>query len=1351
MRGLPLRGKYGFLIIAVLSLLFLLVILTSVLVVSGQGARKYVLEAQIANEEEQAISESHVHWQDEIDNGTYTQQNPWPKSEYTVNPMLDTSFKMKARFSKNESYNRPFPDTPGKNADKVPSIGFYKTNDAEEIGYKNTWVPPWHCYIALESTKKKRHLAMYSAAFPYGIYAPNGSVDLSSARSFTNPMVDSAKEGGWAEDLNRAGLPVNIIAHDDITVDDYPHGYAYTRNGKITINQKNGAIGLKLGDLKRDYSLRFEQDILNAYDKIAGVTMNKTHYLKGVPLEYGLFVGIIYSTVSTIVDPKSSQFASIMSLEQAQDFPFLVIFSIKERFGGMIWQMFCNYPDTVDRIMPDPESDEYAKEMAKYEQVQLLMNGAAALDYCWCNPGIDPTEEDDWQKRYLKLDQVCPPGSAYGDAEFMAREDGLNEQILKVLIDKGHDSKYESHLEGFAIKRHNWTRDDLKDIQGFLKDKNMVVVYRSDSTSKYKVTYKDSNDKKHKEDYIYPINNIEVRVSWNDVDDLSQKDLNSKMKKEALSRGKDATDDAKAQYEKDTGRKASDIDDPGDTDDVTITTPVAEYSGQPSIKKEELYNDDCYDHHKKDIWPGKTALDEAWGHLNNDARKKNQWFDPDNNTLFDREFYVKYGFLLDVQGYAEDEDFPDKPDDSRYDEMSLLTERKYVPYHGDEPYDKFGIRGCNYGKLFFHFFRGLFKAFDDFGDAITDGDPMKFFEGFEQMFEEQRRLVHFRGKKADMTTDDSSVTIVSDWTVPRGRTLKLECNLGVVGDIWIQDGATLCIKGDLMVCNPDKLKEASGNKSSSSYLKSQMKSGSSSLINMLSSSSGSSSSSNSDSKTTSTTEKPEVIFANAQIKEMNKGKKEYFKPTGRIFLGKGANLLVGGKLFCMGTPEKGSILIDSPLESVNYVTSSIICKGDVIIPYSILPGISPNNLGAYLEKNGLKEWNTFLRDIEVVPSQVGKVIGPIETRLCCFAQYPDPVTILNLTDFGLPVAIPFPTFFSTRTNENIGIFKGLGLLYTIVLNGVLGENLYTDTRWWALLREDELYSESKTPKKEDVEEYFYSKESEEAYGGVPMVPKFGSRKSLEDLANVFKTKDFDLPDMKKYEQHAHNCLCITISEKLLEKTIAKVFEEVLVKLFEEVFEGTEFLKDLGERGFEWISEWFAEELFSGGKIDKYMEEQQECNPAAAVMKLGIAFNIYMKTKMSELSDILSKEKPDNLIHETSGVLVYGESIKIGTADQNSGECIFAPGLFVAHKDIESYAERTIGCMISVNGNITARNFQYYPYFTRASLNVPLKYNKPLWEYIVEFWKSDAVKFESTENPIEIGKTILHVVGEGWDR
>jgi hypothetical protein len=88
---------------------------------------------------------------------------------------------------------------------------------------------------------------------------------------------------------------------------------------------------------------------------------------------------------------------------------------------------------------------------------------------------------------------------------------------------------------------------------------------------------------------------------------------------------------------------------------------------------------------------------------------------------------------------------------------------------------------------------------------------------------------------------------------------------------------------------------------------------------------------------------------------------------------------------------------------------------------------------------------------------------------------------------------------------------------------------------------------------------------------------------------------------------------------------------------------------------------------------------------------------------------------------------------------------------VANDDIESYADRTVGCMISVNGNVTARNFQYYPYFTRASLNQPLKYNRPLWEYIVEFWKSDAVKFESTEPPIEIGKTIVHVVGEGWDK
>lgn len=1344
------RASMGFLLPIVLSLLFLLMVLTSMLVYTGANARKYVMEARISNEEEQAITESHIYWEGDLDSGNYTQENPNPTKEYVANPLTDKAFQMKANFAQNKSMNCPLPTNPAMDPQKIPSMGYQKPDDSPDIGYDETWIPPWHCYIALESPKKANYKTMYSAAFPYGIYAPRGSVTLSAARSYSNPTVDKAVEADWVEDTSRAGMQLNIVAQDDINIDDYPHGYAYSLKGEVKITNKNGAIGLRKKEMGPDFAAKYEEDAINAFDEIKKTTMDKSHFLFGRPFEYGLFVGLVYSMYDLVINFDNPQFASMLSLEQGNKFPFLTIPTIKERFGGMIWQLFIHYPDTCDRILPAPEDDDYAKAMEQYQKVVMLMNGAASLDYCWCNPDIDPSEEDDWQKRYLKLDVLCPPGCYFTNDEFLARQYVVREDTLQKLIERGKDSEYKHDLEGFAIDRHQWTVDDLKEIRDdYLADKKLYKVYTCDADLRYEVSYKNSKDDKDwtkDSNYHYNLTGVQIGVTW--TDNKSDKDIKEDLEDKAEDLGKtdEVQNDAMAQYQSKNGQKAAiKISDPKD---VTITNPVLKEGGKKSFSQKRLYDEEAYKHHKEDIWPGKTSIDDAWEHLNHDARDKNKWFD--SSSLFDREMYVKYGFLLDVEKYAEDEDFPDKPDDSRYDEMSLLTEIKKVPHHGEEPYDKFGIPGCNYGKLFYNMFKGVYDSFKDFAKALTKGDPKEFFQKVETNFEQERRLVHFRGGKIDAifsrgNKDEKdakdTVTITSDWTVPRGRTLKLDCNLQVIGDVWIQDGATLYVSGDLKICGIKDLSKSEGSSNAQAF--------NNRMINGGSSGSGKGATSSATSNNQGSDDQPEQKLANGQIELMNKGKKEYFEPSGRVFLGKGSNLLVGGDFSCTGSPEKGSILVDSEVEDITYITSSILCKGNITIPHGILPGMSPTSLGTYLDKKGVKNWKKFLRDVELVSSQVAKVAGPFEKRYCCFARYPDPFTILNLTDFGLPILIPFPSFFSTRTNMNIGIFRGLSLTYFLILNGTLGENLFTDSRWWSLLREDELYSETKVPKEEEVKEYIYSKECEEAFGGVPVFPKLGSKSALENCANAFK--NIAVKDMDGYAMNARFCLEITMYNQICEVLMAKLFEEIFVEIFKDVFEGTEFLKDFGEKGCEKIGEWFAEMLFNG-KVEEYEKSLLECNPAPAVMTLGIAYNIYMKSKAAELTKILSEKKPDYLITETSGLLIYsGRKIKIGNKDQSAGSCIFAPGLFIANSDIESYADRTVGCMISVNGSISARDFHYYPYFTRASLNKPAQIKSAIWVYIKEFFVGDNDNYKSTEPPMEVGETIYHVTGEGWDR
>ncbi len=544
-------------------------------------------------------------------------------------------------------------------------------------------------------------------------------------------------------------------------------------------------------------------------------------------------------------------------------------------------------------------------------------------------------------------------------------------------------------------------------------------------------------------------------------------------------------------------------------------------------------------------------------------------------------------------------------------------------------------------------------------DLITKG-PYDAMKGMIYSL----RMIHFYDgehfvepdyKVVDGNYGLRKVIFASDWTVPKNRSLRLDCNLVIKGDLWLQDGATLYVKGDLIILKPDEDDESERNKVSDE----------------------------------------EDNFR----EDLMGGTKKVLKHRGRVFLGRGANLLVGGNFSCEGDPEMGSVLVESELGDVKFITSSILCKGDVTIPYGVFPGLSLYTIGKGMEAQGESLAGKYFQELGFVPSQVAKLIGPFHLRYCCFAEYPDPWTILYMEILEIPIIIPFPDPLDISvTNINISIFRILSTAYHFILNGTLGENLFTDSSWWTF-----------------------------GYGSVLMFPKVMGTQDVVDYFTQFSDYEIFADDIL---DTLATLLAKIAFKEILDKLVMEMLPEIITKVIAE-------FTDIPES----IINRIVRELFSC-TIAKLLDEIKEKLP-----------HLYFHSLISHMDGYFQNVLAYNMsynFYETSGALIYaGGNLKIGDAYQS---CPYAAGFFIAHKNLESYADKTVGCLVSVTGDITAKDFYYYPYFSRASLNVPADFSGAgdiFKEILDPTVNGISDQYLSDHQPIEIGKRVYHITAEGW--
>jgi hypothetical protein len=497
-------------------------------------------------------------------------------------------------------------------------------------------------------------------------------------------------------------------------------------------------------------------------------------------------------------------------------------------------------------------------------------------------------------------------------------------------------------------------------------------------------------------------------------------------------------------------------------------------------------------------------------------------------------------------------------------------------------------------------------------------------------------------------------------TVPRGRAMKMTGSLTLNGDLWIQRGACLYINGDL---NMHGQPGAAGH---ATY------------------------------------------------------------PQGRIVLEPGATLLVSGNLNGAGCNWQGSIAICGPFgpgdmlqpssgvqEAVQPITSAIICKGTVNLPYGVMPSIM---LGDAFNAIGLKDGTTYFIDpllTDIAPN-LAKIYGVFYKRKCWFA--PTTTAFMQFSCFqpigealeavpfceGIGAALIALSFVPIgpvpgtacpqakyQKNTEVTAFNVLTYFYQFTLNMQLGEYFYPNAgKWWPF-----------------------------GHGRVPCFPKFdpgiieplfkeGVGDLTSTLSSVQGALDTFWSDIKGAGTSVLNDITGCASGGSCQ-FITNTFDELAKSI---------------------ISQMNPVNMLSGGSgtdpssyMDTLLGSVESDVESKVENYLGVTkFKDSIDNAWTQLETTVTNQVEQAILCETPGVLVYGNQVNIGPTSAYSapgadnldpsvaGVTPFAVGLFISNGDLNDTAEKTVGCLYSMTGNINAAttSLYFYPYFTGASLCVP---------------------------------------------
>lgn len=523
------------------------------------------------------------------------------------------------------------------------------------------------------------------------------------------------------------------------------------------------------------------------------------------------------------------------------------------------------------------------------------------------------------------------------------------------------------------------------------------------------------------------------------------------------------------------------------------------------------------------------------------------------------------------------------------------------------------------------------------------------------------RLTHFGQGDFDSNWQEISADkfiYSGTFIIPRGRTLNFPHDMTIEGDLWIQDGAALHVGGDLIVKPPKKAPAL-----------------------------------------------PDMV-----------------KPSGRVFLGMGSSIIVDDDFECKGSIPLGSVVLASPDQKVNAVTSVIFSKnGSINIPYGIMPGISLDELAKVSQSEIPPDIADGLQSLIYGGANISKVPGPFHFRKSFFSSNAASVLVFRHKALGkilnpliLPIVAPMK---APRANFMNTFFPLFTQSFTYFLNAYIGENTFAHSDWWIF-----------------------------GDGVVPILPKMDTGTVAENMSVLTGIASV-VQQLGTFQKTIDTMLDSDTPVQVLEaaQTAAKGTASVYAVFFTENFgagcdvKATTLATQIQQTASQ-VYQPFAQ-------VVTQMDQAKDTFTTAVRL-----FNSFYGNAYSPLQHHLPGGDDQKSFIECPGILLYAEKdINMGTKEKLLPQTVLpASGLFIANRNINITGRfRFVGSLISLSGNISAKDtyLRYYPYFSQASIYIPKDVSGDLNENLKLVTDDD---LKSNTDPCNVGITIPRIFSEGWE-
>jgi hypothetical protein len=215
-------------------------------------------------------------------------------------------------------------------------------------------------------------------------------------------------------------------------------------------------------------------------------------------------------------------------------------------------------------------------------------------------------------------------------------------------------------------------------------------------------------------------------------------------------------------------------------------------------------------------------------------------------------------------------------------------------------------------------------------------------EGLQNLVVYEVPLVYLDALPLEKITG-KNFKIYDTFQVPMGRTFKLDGDMTIYGDLWLQKGSSMTLTGDLVMKQPN-LDDAM-------------------VLN----------------------------FHSMMI------------PQGRIYMEEGTSLVVEGDLLGAGDKFMGSVVACGPMGKNRGITAVILCDGRVELPFGTASGIGFVELVEWIgTDNQTRDMRRLFEDWIPNLSKFPMFLGPFWPRLPYFGRYPVFLKVIPPSPYPIP-------------------------------------------------------------------------------------------------------------------------------------------------------------------------------------------------------------------------------------------------------------------------------------------------------------------------------------------------------------